>query len=84
MNQQIATMRGVGYGRWGMHPPGLYFETWLAGGSATLQLLFGKDARKLMAQGGVGIADVAKLEGRSCRVEIDGYVVRFKGLTSPS
>jgi hypothetical protein len=83
MTAQMATMRGVGYGRWGMHKPGLYFETWLADDSATLQLLFGKDARKVMAQGGVGSADVAKLEGRSCRVEVDGYVVRFRGLAAP-
>ncbi|MBI3970914.1 MAG: hypothetical protein HY332_06460 [Chloroflexi bacterium] len=80
MAEQLAAMRGVGYGKWGIHKPGLYFETWLADDSATLQLLFGKDAIRLMAQADVGVADVSRLEGRSCRVDIDGYNVRFKGL----
>ena len=81
MNEQLAVMRGVGYGRWGMHKPGLYFETWLADGSATLQLLFGQDATSLMAQVGGDASNVSALEGRACRVEVDGYNVRFRGLT---
>ena len=80
MTEQQAVMRGVGYGVWGMHKPGLYFETWLADDSSTLQLLFGKDAARLMAAAGVGVADVSRLEGRACRVDVDGYRVRFKEL----
>ena len=80
MSEHIAVMRGVGYGRWGMHKPGLYFESWLPDGSATLHLLFGGDASKLMAEGGVASGDVTRLEGRRCRVEIDGYTTKFKGL----
>ena len=33
-----------------------------------------------MAEAGVGVADVTLLEGRSCRVVVDGYRVRFVGL----
>ena len=80
MAEQIAIMRGVGYGKWGMHQPGLYFETWLPDGSATLQLLFGSDATRLMTEGGVSVSDVTRLEGRRCRIEVDGYTTRFKGL----
>lgn len=80
MAEQRAVIRGAGYGKWGIHKPGLYFETWLADDSATLQLLFGKDATNLMAQAGIGVSDVTPLDGRSCRVDVDGYNVRFKGL----
>ncbi len=73
-------MRGVGYGRWGMHQPGLYFETWLADGSATLQLLFGKAVTRLLAEARIGVEDVGQLEGRTCSVDIDGYHVRYTGL----
>lgn len=80
MSEQVGVMRGVGYGRWGMHRAGLYFETWLPDDSATLQLLFGKDASRVMAASGVDSSNVAPLEGRSCRVELDGYTVRFTAL----
>jgi hypothetical protein len=82
MVEQMAVMRGVGYGKWGMHKPGLYFETWLADGSATLHLLFGRDATTLMAQARGDLSDVSVLEGRTCRVEVDGYNVRFRGLSA--
>ena len=81
MTEQAAVMRGVGFGKWGTHKPGLYFETWLADGSATLQLLFVKDATRLLAQAGGDVSDVSNLEERSCRVEVDGYTTRFMGLS---
>ena len=80
MTQQSAVIRGVGYGKWGIHKPGLYFETWLPDGSATVQLLFGQAATALMAQVGGTAANPSALEGRACRVEVDGYTVRFRGL----
>jgi hypothetical protein len=78
-----------------VHQPGLFFETWLPDG-ATLQLLFGKAAKKLMIQAGVGASDVAQLmtqpgsggaavtqlEGRSCHVEVDGHRVTFTRLAA--
>jgi hypothetical protein len=73
-------IRGVGYGKWGNHEPGLYFETWQADG-ATLQLMFGAAAARLLAQAGASTDDVSRLEGRSCLVEVDGYRVIFNNLT---
>lgn len=80
MVEQVAVMKDVAYGRWGMHEAGLHFETWLTDGSATLQLLFGKRAALVMAQAGVGSSDVHGMEGRSCLVDVDGYHVTFKRL----
>ena len=84
MADQLAVMRGVGYGRWGMHRPGLFFETWLPDNSATLQLLFGNEAEKVMAQAGIGVSNVGMLEGRSCHVQVDGHHVTFKGMVPVS
>jgi hypothetical protein len=98
MADQLAVMRGVRYGRWGIHAPGLFFETWLPDNSATLQLLFGKAARRLLAQAGISTADadelmaqpgnggaeVAPLEGRACYVKVDGFHVTFKRLAAVS
>lgn len=96
MVDQLAVMRGVRYGRWGVHRPGLFFETWLPDNGATLQLLFGKAAEALMTEAGIGASDVAalmsqpgnggaavaQLEGRSCHVEVDGYRVTFTRLAA--
>jgi hypothetical protein len=96
MAEQMAVMRGVRYGTWGMHKAGVFFEAWLPDGSATLQLLFGKAAKQLLLQGGMSDSDVrallaqpgnggsylGPLEGRFCRVEVDGDRVTFTGLVA--
>ena len=90
-----AVVRGARYGRWNGQSPGLFFESWLADGSATLHVLYGAEARDVMTeagvsgaemeslvgQSGVGGADVAQLEGHPCLIAVDGYHVRFVSLT---
>ena len=76
-----AVIRDVGYGRRGSNKPGLYFESWLPNGNATLHLLYGKEADAVLAAAGATTTDVSRLEGHSCRVRQDGHVLRFLGLS---
>jgi hypothetical protein len=89
-------VHGARYGRWNGQKAGLFFESWLPNGGATLHVLHGADARLVLTQAGVsaadqetlatqpgqGGADVAQLEGHPCVVAIDGYRVRFLHLTT--
>ncbi|HEU5317124.1 MAG TPA: hypothetical protein VFX49_13530 [Chloroflexota bacterium] len=93
--ERRAVVRGARYGRWNGQRAGLFFESWLPDGSATLHVLYGDDARAVLAgaglsaaavealegQPGEGGAAVGALEGHPCAIAIDGYRVRFLRLT---
>ncbi|HET7771458.1 MAG TPA: hypothetical protein VFN74_21990 [Chloroflexota bacterium] len=96
MPEQIAVVRGARYGRWNGQRAGLFFETWLPDGNATLHILRDAAARRLMAQAGVtsaesdalvaqigeGGAAVKPLEGHECFVVVDGYTTQFLRLAA--
>ena len=96
MSEQRAVVRGARYGRWNGQRAGLFFETWLPDGSATLHVLYDAEARRVMAQAGVpgdasdalvaqrgeGGADVTPLEGHDCFVVVEGYTTRFLRLAA--
>lgn len=96
LNEHEAVVRGARYGRWNGQKAGLFFESWLPNGYATLHVLHGGDARRVLAQAGVtaaeqaalvgqaggGGANVERLEGLPCAVAIDGYRVRFLHLAT--
>ena len=44
---------GARYGRWNGQRAGLFFETWLPDGSATLHVLYDARARRVMARASV-------------------------------
>ena len=91
-----AVVRGARYGRWNGQRAGLFFESWLPDGSATLHVLYDDEARAVMrhanvsaadvealqGQAGTGGADVTQLEGHACLIAIDGYTTRFLRLTA--
>ena len=93
-----AVVRGARYGQWNGQRAGLFFESWLPDGSATLHVLYADHARDVMThagvsaaevealvgQAGVGGAGVRQLEGHPCLLAIDGYSVRFLRLTVAS
>ena|SRR5688572_19945535 len=93
-----AVIHGARYGQWNGQTPGLFFESWLPDGSATLHVLYAAESRDVMTQAGVTAAEVAalvgqtgvgganvpQLEGHPCLIGIDGYSVRFLHLTPAS
>lgn len=75
MEKQLAIMKDVGYGLRDTGRPCLFFSTYISEGGAALQVLFGKDANKVVTD--TGVYDVKDLEGKPCWVKADGRTITF-------
>lgn len=75
MTKQMAIIREVGYGCRDLGKPVLWFSAFIDEGLAALQVLYGKEADKVITESGV--YDVHSLDGWTCLVEIKGGLIVF-------
>jgi len=73
--KQLAIMKDVGYGLRDTGRPCLFFTTYTGECSCALQVLFGKDADRVIKD--ARVYDIRDLEGNPCWVEKEGNLMRF-------
>ena len=78
--KKLAIMKNVGYGCRDVGKPCLFFDVYVSECIAALQILFGKDADKLLTDSRT--YDVKQLEGKSCWVEVEGNTIKFKEIAN--
>jgi len=79
MAERLAVIRNPGYGaRDFPGVVGLFFDVKLDESSGALICLFDEDAEAVLKH----VYSVERLEGKSCWVEVDGNLVKFKRLAN--
>ena len=77
-HEEMAIMTGVTIGCRDINEPCLWFSVTLMDGCGALQVLGWEDARQLIKTS--GYYDFKTLEGKPCRVDVEGNLIKFQGL----
>ena len=71
MTEQLAIIKGVGFGNRDVGRPVLFFETYLSEGIGALQILSDDEAMNFIKA--YGVYDVKDLEGKPVWIEREGF-----------
>ena len=76
MTEQLAIMKGVGYGMRDAPVPCLWFETYINDSAAALQCITDPEQIKQVLRDG-NVYDVKDLEGKPCFVNVSSGMIEF-------